>query len=152
MGAVLGRFESRTQYEMHHAKGAWLIGRNCVRACGKLSADVRPAEREAWIDADWACDKHPVAFHVPRQGTRLSFFRAVRTFAPRDRSSDRFSFRRDTEKERKIKQHLVSRARMRLRLLLGACRRARSFNGRRSRAIFSIHCWRVYMENIVMTA
>lgn len=37
-----------TQREMHHARGAWLlIGRNCVRACGKLSADVRPVEREA---------------------------------------------------------------------------------------------------------
>lgn len=37
-----------------------------------LSADVRELSRgEAWIGADWACDKHPAAFRVPRPRMRL---------------------------------------------------------------------------------
>ena len=41
-------FEVQEQ-ETHHAKDTWLaVGRSCIRAaCGKLSVNVRPVEREA---------------------------------------------------------------------------------------------------------
>lgn len=60
---------------MRHVKGAWpgQKRRDDDHASAKPSADVRPAPSgEAWIGTDWACDKHPAAFRVPRSRMRFS--------------------------------------------------------------------------------
>lgn len=103
-------FKSRTQHEMHHAKGAWLvIGRNCVRACGKLSADVRPVGERRSLNWRWLGVRQ-TSGRISRPTTGNAPLNVLQSSARLRREIDRAIASRFAGTQRKIKQHLVSRA------------------------------------------